>query len=328
MAKARPGWAGLGRAGAGRGRPGPLSENTFQVPHWSGPAERGSVPTWSPPHEAPATHRLSRRPASHLPLPLHEPEPRPRQGRTLRGPWGAKGPALQWGPAGRPRDLGPGCAARSRKAPTLSGPGRQLCTKEAGSKRDGDPPSFLPPQHGLRRPGAGAASLAASSPCHRDAVCLLTGPRLLGPPDPPRARMAPPELPQPRPARELPREQTGRPPPRPPGRSRLCSASMSVSVCLRVSRLRGPGRPARPPCAPSGGAPVPRGRADLAVTAAGRAAAPDHTAGALPGGSVCPLRTRFWLSQLGVLPASGGGQGCCSTAHNAQGGPRTRSVCS
>lgn len=55
---------------------------------------------------------------------------------------------------------------------------------------------------------------------------------------------------------------------------------------------------------------------------------PDHTAGALPGGSVCPLRTRFWLSQLGVLPAPGGGQGCCSTAHNAQGGPRTRSVCS
>lgn len=131
-------------AGAAKGQP-PGQEAA--AAHWPGTspvpgaslgaawAGKGSAPRFSLP--PPLSHRQpeqSGRQASQLPFTL--PQARTQAPRELTA-------QLQSEPAGR--QPGPGVALGCfLETPTSSGPGRQLCTKEAGNKTETPPPpSFL-----------------------------------------------------------------------------------------------------------------------------------------------------------------------------------------
>lgn len=131
-------------AGAAKGQP-PGQEAA--AAHWPGTspvpgaslgaawAGKGSAPRFSLP--PPLSHRQpeqSGRQASQLPFTL--PQARTQAPRELTA-------QLQSEPAGR--QPGPGVALGCfLETPTSSGPGRQLCTKEAGNKTETPPPPQLP----------------------------------------------------------------------------------------------------------------------------------------------------------------------------------------
>lgn len=287
----RPGWAGGGWARCRRTRSRCLAGVAWP---------RREV---FPPGPLPSHTQAERTPASSF----TSQSPAPDKAGRCADPQGPKGPALQSGPAGRRhRDLGSSCAARSRKAPTLSGPSTQLCTKEAGSKLDRDPPSFLPPQHGLRRPLHSAELPPWQAPrrCHRNAVYLLTGPRLLGPPDPLRARMASHQrslAPSPRTHAQ---EQTR------PARPATARLHMTRVRVLSRSMAGGP-QVAHPTSLSSvwGNICPPRSRGPGRGRWRQSRHPTNHAAGALQGASAPRGHSLAsglcWLSHLGVLRASG-----------------------
>lgn len=95
------------------------------------------------------THRLSQRQAPSSPSHFTSQNAAPDRAGRCTDPMGA-GRARAAVRAGQ-TPLWPGVElCHSLKTHALSGPGRQLCTKQAGSKLDRDIPSFLPPSTASR----------------------------------------------------------------------------------------------------------------------------------------------------------------------------------
>ena len=179
---ARQPWARPGEAARARkGRPStprwvwggswsPLSQPQPPAPPCSGPQLEGQPSHLLLFHTNPrTTHRLShaRWPPRPAPPPKSEPL-RPRRGHCTEPPppGGAERARAALRAGQRPQWPGAElCCAL--KMHTLSGPGRQRCTKEAGSELDRDSPASCP-QRGLREHRQSRAPLSASSwqpPC-------------------------------------------------------------------------------------------------------------------------------------------------------------------
>lgn len=120
----------------------PLSKSKSPVAFGAAVGWEGNLPTWSSPRQTP--HGLSRCQAHSSPSPFTSQNPAPDKAGRCTDPTGPRGSEMQLGqpgylPATAWVELCP-----SLKAPALSGPGRQLCTQEAGSKLDRDAPAPSP----------------------------------------------------------------------------------------------------------------------------------------------------------------------------------------